>query len=168
MNRFRLSLLTWTSMDNFTLPLSVIMFGIPWGFRILPLVMVGRLWYSRVLVRVWGKKRDVNGAPSVRVYPIEYAYTGIIVGMGSANESWRYIVMSSLFGWAHTHNDHSGCGLNQWEPMLHCNIVSHWLSPYWMIPNTVLLCFVLLWCHYQFLVVSCGSFFKVAPLVPMK
>ena len=30
---------------------------------------------------------------------------GIILGMGSANERWRYIVMSSLIGWAHTQND---------------------------------------------------------------
>ena len=27
-------------------------------------------------------------------------------------------------------NDHSGYGLNQWETTLHCNVVSHWLSPY--------------------------------------
>ena len=25
--------------------------------------------------------------------------------IGSANERWRYIVMSSLIGWAHTHDD---------------------------------------------------------------
>ena len=29
----------------------------------------------------------------------------IILGMGSANERWHYIVMSSLIGWAHTQND---------------------------------------------------------------
>ena len=25
---------------------------------------------------------------------------------------------------------HSGCGLSQWETTLHCNVISHWLSPY--------------------------------------
>ena len=30
---------------------------------------------------------------------------GIILGMGSANERRRYIVTSSLIGWAHTQND---------------------------------------------------------------
>ena len=24
--------------------------------------------------------------------------------------------------------DHSGCGLSQWEMMLHCDVVSHWLN----------------------------------------
>ena len=32
-------------------------------------------------------------------------YPGIIVGIGSSNEGQRYIVTSSLIGWAHTHND---------------------------------------------------------------
>ena len=31
--------------------------------------------------------------------------SGIILGMGSANERWCYSVMSSLIGWAHTQND---------------------------------------------------------------
>ena len=30
---------------------------------------------------------------------------GIILGMGLANETQRYTVMSSLIGWAHTQND---------------------------------------------------------------
>ena len=30
---------------------------------------------------------------------------GIILGMGLASERWRYNVMSSLIGWAHTQND---------------------------------------------------------------
>ena len=30
---------------------------------------------------------------------------GVILGMGSANERRRYIVTSSLIGWAHTQND---------------------------------------------------------------
>ena len=33
--------------------------------------------------------------------------------------------------------DHSGYGLSQWETLLQCNIISHWLSPY---PK---------WCHGQ-------------------
>ena len=32
-------------------------------------------------------------------------YAGIILGMGSANERRRYIVTSSLIGWAHAKND---------------------------------------------------------------
>ena len=28
------------------------------------------------------------------------------------------------------YRDHSGYGLSQWDPMIHCDIVSHWLSPY--------------------------------------
>ena len=32
-------------------------------------------------------------------------YTGIILGMDSANERRRYIVTSSLIGWVHTQND---------------------------------------------------------------
>ena len=49
---------------------------------------------------------------------------------GSANERRRYIVTSSLIGWAHTQNDHSVYGFSQWETTSHCNVVSHWLSPY--------------------------------------
>ena len=30
---------------------------------------------------------------------------GVIMGLGSANERRRYIVMSSLMGWVHTQND---------------------------------------------------------------
>ena len=37
---------------------------------------------------------------------------GIILGMGSTNERWHHIVMSSLIGWAHTQND--PCWLN-WQ-----------------------------------------------------
>ena len=33
------------------------------------------------------------------------AYSGIILGMGSANERWRYNVTWSLIGWHHIHND---------------------------------------------------------------
>ena len=32
-------------------------------------------------------------------------YSGIIMGMGSANERWRYIVASSFIDWAHTQID---------------------------------------------------------------
>ena len=31
--------------------------------------------------------------------------TGIILGMGSTNERWRYIVMVSLIDWVHNQND---------------------------------------------------------------
>ena len=30
---------------------------------------------------------------------------GIILCLGSANERWRYLITSSLIGWAHTQND---------------------------------------------------------------
>ena len=33
------------------------------------------------------------------------AMTAIILGMGSANERWRYFVAPSLIGGAHTQND---------------------------------------------------------------
>ena len=39
---------------------------------------------------------------------------GIILGMGSANERWRYIVTSSLVGWAHTQNDAVKLGAIVW------------------------------------------------------
>ena len=41
---------------------------------------------------------------------------------------WSY----DFFALAHWFalRDHSGYGLSQWETTLHCNIVSHWLSPY--------------------------------------
>ena len=35
--------------------------------------------------------------------------TGIILGMGSANERWCYNVPSPLTGWAHTQNDPNSC-----------------------------------------------------------
>ena len=38
--------------------------------------------------------------------------SGIILGMGSANERWHYIVRSSLIGWAHTQNDTWGYNLH--------------------------------------------------------
>ena len=33
--------------------------------------------------------------------------------------------------------DYSGYGISQWETMLHCNVVYHWLSPYqeWALPK---------------------------------
>ena len=38
-----------------------------------------------------------------------YIYAGIILGMGAANERWRYNVTSPLIGWAHTQNDPCMC-----------------------------------------------------------
>ena len=67
--------------------------------------------------------------------------SGIILGVGLANERRCYIVMLSLIGWAQTRNnpciseirihhnrDHSGYGLSQWEMTLQCNVTCHWLS----------------------------------------
>ena len=36
---------------------------------------------------------------------LNVAKSGIMLGMGSANEGRRYNVTSSLIGWAHTQND---------------------------------------------------------------
>ena len=52
--------------------------------------------------------------PVLYVHDVQYAEqtictcTGVILGMGSANERRRYNVTSSLIGWAHTQN-HSSC-----------------------------------------------------------
>ena len=53
----------------------------------------------------------------VKIYPTKYSCksavpctavdTGIILGMGSANEKRGFIVKSSLIGWAHAQNGHS-------------------------------------------------------------
>ena len=48
-------------------------------------------------------------------------------------------------------------GLSQWETTLHCNVASHWLSPYTKWPlqyilwnmHTVFLCFVLIWFYIR-------------------
>ena len=60
-------------------------------------------------------------------------YAGVILCMGSANERWRYIVMSSLIGRAHAQNEpclnQSVYGVSQWEMTLHCNVISHWQNP---------------------------------------
>ena len=48
-----------------------------------------------------------------------YIGSGIIKGMGSANKRWRYNVMPSLIGWAHTQNDPCGC---QFNPGIHFTI----------------------------------------------
>ena len=46
-----------------------------------------------VLVRVWSGGVD---------YIQNLNSPGIILGVSSTNETWRYIVMSSLIGWAYT------------------------------------------------------------------
>ena len=65
---------------------------------------------------------------------VQYKITEFILSMGSANERRRYVVTSSLIVWAHTAllitRDHSVYKLSQWETMLLCNIVFHWLNPY--------------------------------------
>ena len=48
--------------------------------------------------------------------------------MRPASERRRYIVTSSLIGWAHTLS--SVYAPSQWETTLHCNVVSHWLGAY--------------------------------------
>ena len=38
------------------------------------------------------------------------------------------------------HRGHSGCGLSQWNITLHCNVTSHWLSPYpeWSLHTSIM------------------------------
>ena len=48
-------------------------------------------------------KRQTDPASLMGSHP--FRKSGIILGMGSANERWHYNVMSSLIGWAHTQND---------------------------------------------------------------
>ena len=45
--------------------------------------------------------------------------SGIILCMHSANERWRYIVTSSLIGWAHTQNEHAERieASTRWSPL---------------------------------------------------
>ena len=40
----------------------------------------------------------------------------VILGLGSANERWRYIVTSSLISWAHTQNDPCSGRINALRP----------------------------------------------------
>ena len=64
--------------------------------------------------------------------------------MHPPNERRRYIVTSSLIGWAHTQNDPQwlfcACTPIQWETTSHCNVVSHWLTHTQMIHFGVLEC----------------------------
>ena len=48
-------------------------------------------------------EKNQRNTLEVTVYSINHA--GIILGMGSANERWCYMVTSSLIGWAHIQND---------------------------------------------------------------
>ena len=51
---------------------------------------------------------------------------GIILDMGSANERRRYIIMSSLIGWAHSQNDPCKA-----LPILHRKFHCCWWPGYW-------------------------------------
>ena len=54
-------------------------------------------------------------------------YRGIILGVGLANERRRYIVTSSLIGWAHTQNGPCWIVLMKHTNILYCFILSqHW------------------------------------------
>ena len=44
-------------------------------------------------------------------------FSGIILGMGTANERQRYIVTLSLIGWAHTLNDLCLCKMYKMYPI---------------------------------------------------
>ena len=51
------------------------------------------------------KKKKKNDAITTTIKSTANPCTGIILGMGLANERRRYYVTPSLIGWAHTQND---------------------------------------------------------------
>ena len=59
---------------------------------------------------------------------------------------------STIIDWTHGHRDHSVHAPSQWETMLHCNIVSHWLGTctewIWRL-NPQLVWHTLPWCHHD-------------------
>ena len=66
---------------------------------------------TQIKLRHIGKQHKYNAKQQQQQQNIPSTTTkqdthqGIILGMDSANERWRYIVTSSLIGWAHTRND---------------------------------------------------------------
>ena len=75
---------------------------------------------------------------------------GIIFGMGSANERQRYILMSSLIGWAHSLND--PCTFIKYlymQSSWQARIILHFYHQYTVLrimPMVLaLLCFVVVW-----------------------
>ena len=60
-----------------------------------------KISHSRLQSHLPGVSRSISRSDGIQVDP----WSGIILGMGSANERWHYIVTSSLIGWAHTQND---------------------------------------------------------------
>ena len=71
----------------------------------------------------------------------------VLIGLGQPREEHTSALASHLSNLSSHCRNHSGYELGQWEMMLQCNAVSHWLSPYpeWS-----------LHCHQ----VSCSTFAK--------
>ena len=74
-------------------------------------------WYWIKITHSWlqshlpGVSRSISRSDGIQVDP----WSRIFWGMDSANERWRYIVTSSIIGWAHTQNDPF------WSTTMHSN-----------------------------------------------
>ena len=76
-------------------------------------------WFAIVLARAW---HGVDFFTRYRVF-----------GEFSCLKSWfrGVIPLIDTMMISYMHNkDHSEFGFSQWETTLHCNVASHWLSPY--------------------------------------
>ena len=76
--------------------------------------------------------RPADRCPFVLGHSISQVMSFMQLGM-----LWHYVHVL-LYNSCDT-TDHSGYGLSQWEIMLHCNVVSYWLSPYceWSLDTTI-------------------------------
>ena len=81
---------------------------------------------------------SLSVCPSVLINGVNTLYATIFHGPDS------YLVQSLIWSWTRS-RDHSCYGLSQWEMVLHCNVISHWLSPYleWSLKHCGLLRFTL-------------------------
>ena len=70
---------------------------------------MNRRWADKPISMSEASPNSVSqeGSTTILLYADEHKYApaGITLGMGSANERWRYIVTSSLIGWTQTQND---------------------------------------------------------------
>ena len=87
------------------------------------------------------RTREIVSQRSTILSICRYRYEFINISWKTLSEV-NYISFTLRWIWAHdktTHlnRDHYGNGLSQWETMLHCKVVSHWLSPYpeWSLPK---------------------------------
>ena len=68
-------------------------------------------------------RKNISGVLGIQDW--QYSFKSMIRGIG-----WTYGAAISVDMKQEYSRAHSGYGLSQWETMLHCNVVSHWLSPY--------------------------------------